>query len=198
MIARRTLLGLIAAFAALRQGFARTPDQTAGPFYPPPGDRFADTDADLVKIEGAVREAGGEVMHLAGRVLREGAPLADAVVEIWQCDAGGRYLHHRDSGGPPRDPAFQGYGALRTGADGAYRFRTIRPVPYPGRTPHIHVRVTLPGGEALTTQFYLADEPLNARDGIWRRLSEAEREAVALRPARRGDGDLEAARDILL
>src|SRR5690606_21546494 len=120
-----------------------TPEQTAGPFYPPPNQRPDDTDWDLVKIEGRVREAGGEIMHLAGRVLdRNGAPLAEALVEIWQCDASGRYHHVGDrSSDRQLDEDFQGFGTIRTDAEGRYRFRTIRPVPYPGRTPHIHARI---------------------------------------------------------
>jgi protocatechuate 3,4-dioxygenase beta subunit len=92
----------------------------------------------------------------------DGRPLPDAVVEIWQCDSRCRYLHPGDRGGP-RNGAFQGYGRIRTGADGAYRFRTIRPIAYPGRTPHIHFAVAAPGRKALITQMYVAGEPLNAR-----------------------------------
>ena len=111
-----------------------TPEQTAGPFYPPPNQRPRDTDWDLVKVEGRVREAGGEVMHLSGRVLdRNAAPLADALVEIWQCDANGRYHHVGDrSSQRPLDEAFQGYGAIRTDAEGRYRFGRSDPFPIPG------------------------------------------------------------------
>ncbi len=200
---RRLLLagaGLAGAWlipAPLRAGVP-TPRATAGPFYPAPAMRPVDDDADLVRIEGALREAGGVVVFLSGRVLgRDGRPLPGARVEIWQCDANGRYLHPGDRGGPPRDAAFQGFGHAVTAADGHYRFRTIRPVPYPGRTPHIHVKVIAPGRE-LTTQFYIADDPRNAADFLWRRMSPAEAQAVAMRFAERGAGAPEAEVDIRL
>lgn len=182
---RRTALRLLAAipFVALApwQAFARrTPSATEGPFYPTPSMRYADADNDLVKIADQVREAGGEVIILKGRVLdREGRPAEGARVEIWQCDAEGRYLHTRDRSRGPRDEAFQGFGHVVTGPDGAYAFRTIMPVPYPGRTPHIHVKVFY-GGRELTTQFYIAGHPLNARDGLFRRMSGADQEAVSM------------------
>ena len=178
---RRTTLGALAGLiAAPAQAAVPTPGQTEGPFYPRPSMRFADIDNDLVKIAGAVREAGGEVVHLNGRVLdRDGVPLAGARVEIWQCDANGRYMHTGDRSEAPRDPAFQGFGHDIADDQGRYRFRTIKPVVYPGRTPHIHVKVLLEGA-TLTTQFYTEGEPGNARDGIWRRLSDDERKAVAM------------------
>ncbi|PLX45679.1 MAG: protocatechuate 3,4-dioxygenase, partial [Hyphomicrobiales bacterium] len=136
------MAGLPLALLAPGRAFgAPTPAATEGPFYPSPDMRLKDTDNDLVKIEGAVREAGGEVIFLTGRVLsRSGQPLEGARVEIWQCDVNRRYLHRGDHGAA-RDGGFQGFGHDITGADGSYRFRTIMPVPYPGRTPHIHVKV---------------------------------------------------------
>lgn len=175
-----------------------TPQATAGPFYPSPAMRHADDDADLVRIEGAVRAAGGVVVFLSGRVLgRDGRPLPGARVEIWQCDANGRYLHSGDRGGPARDTAFQGFGHAVTAADGRYRFRTIRPVPYPGRTPHIHVKVIAPRQE-LTTQFYIDGDPRNAADFLWRRMSPAEAQAVAMRFRDTGAGAPEAEVDVRL
>lgn len=181
-LTRRLALHLLAALPAL-PALARTPSQMEGPFYPAPRMRFADADNDLIRIEGAVRQAGGVPMYLTGRVLdRQGQPVAGARVEIWQCDANGRYLHTGDTSPAPRDPGFQGFGHVVTEGDGAYGFRTIRPVAYPGRTPHIHVKVHHPGG-TLTTQFYLADHPDNDRDGLFRRLSPEDRQAVLMRPA---------------
>lgn len=181
---RRFLLGSLGLAAspllpasALAQARTPTPAQTAGPFYPV--DFPADVDFDLVRLRGSDARAEGTVAHVAGRVLGlDGRPVPDAAVEIWQCDARGRYLHPGDRGGP-RDAAFQGYGRVRTGADGSYRFRTIRPVAYPGRTPHIHFAVRAPGGSSLVTQMYVAGEP-NARDGLYRSLSEAGRRAVTV------------------
>ncbi len=161
-----------------------TPQQTEGPFYPVA--LPADTDYDLVRVAGTAAHAQGTVTHVAGRVTTlDGRPVPGARVEIWQCDAHGVYLHPRSDGAGRRDAGFQGFGATTTAADGSYRFRTIRPVPYPGRTPHIHFAVVAPGRPRLVTQMYVAGEAGNARDTILRRLSPAEREAVvvALAPA---------------
>lgn len=201
---RRTVLLGGAAMAGMAvlppRGLAAvpTPRATEGPFYPAPAMRHADDDADLVRLEGAVRAAGGEVVFLSGRVLdRGGRPVPGARVEIWQCDANGRYLHPGDRGGAPRDDAFQGFGHVVTGSEGRYRFRTIRPVAYPGRTPHIHVKVQA-GGRALTTQFYLDGDPRNAADVLWRRMSAAEARAVAMTFGDRGTTAPEAVVDIRL
>jgi protocatechuate 3,4-dioxygenase beta subunit len=157
-----------------------TPRQTAGPFYPV--DWSGDADADLVRVTGMDAPAQGTVMHLRGRLTDpHGAPLAGAAIEIWQCDANGRYRHPRDRQ-DGRDAGFQGRGRAITGADGSYAFRTIRPVPYPGRTPHIHVAIAAPRAQ-LVTQLYLADEPANLRDSLFLSLRDlAAREAVLLRP----------------
>ena len=166
---RHVLLGGLAAIVApdarAAPALVPTPAQTAGPFYPPrlPLDR----DADLVVVRGEAARAQGIVTHVRGRVLaRDGTPLPGAVVEIWQCDAHGRYLHPADTGGRPRDPGFQGYGVVQADGGGGYGFRTIRPMAYPGRTPHIHFAVTAPGRAPLVTQMYVAGDPRNARDGV--------------------------------
>jgi len=178
-----------------------TPRQTAGPFYPV--DWSGDADADLVRVVGAEAQAIGLVTHLRGRVLdARGRPVDGATVEIWQCDANGLYRHPRDRPGG-RDAGFQGRGRAAVGPDGGFAFRTIRPVAYPGRTPHIHVAVAAPGrGEALVTQFYVAGEPLNERDGLFTRLRDPrEREAVLLRlqsADRIEPGAVLAVRDIVL
>jgi protocatechuate 3,4-dioxygenase beta subunit len=154
-----------------------TPRQTEGPFYPL--DWSGDADNDLVVVRGEAARALGQVAHVSGRVLdATGAPVRDAAVEIWQCDANGRYLHPGDTPflGSKRDAGFQGRGRMMAGADGAYRFRTIRPVAYSGRAPHIHFRVNRARREVLTTQLYVAGDPLNERDGLYRR--EANRAAL--------------------
>jgi protocatechuate 3,4-dioxygenase, beta subunit len=168
-----------------QQNRVPTPRQTAGPFYPV---RFPDdVDNDLVVVRGAQPRASGVVTHVMGRVLgTDGRPIPDATVEIWQCDAHGRYLHPADTGKRPRDTAFQGYGRMTARADSSYVFRTIRPVAYPGRTPHIHFAVRTPSGRQLVTQMYVAGEPLNAGDSLYASIRDPrQREAVtvALAPA---------------
>ena len=149
---------LLLAGGARAASLAPTPEQTLGPFYPSvlPEDR----DADLVVIKGRLARAQGTVLHLSGRVRDTNAdPIADALVEIWQADVYGRYLLPKDGAPGRRDPNFQGYGQARTDATGAYKFRTIRPVPYEGRPPHIHVQVTHPRFRPLVTQMYVVGEP---------------------------------------
>jgi protocatechuate 3,4-dioxygenase beta subunit len=179
-----------------------TPRQTFGPFYPV--DWSGDADADLVRVAGEAARAQGTVTHLRGRVLdARGEPIGGAVVEIWQCDAFGRYRHPRDRQ-DGRDTGFQGRGRAAAGPDGRFSFRTIRPVPYPGRTPHIHVAVAAPGRREppLVTQLYVAGEPLNERDGLFNSLRDPrQREAVLLRPEPADGiepGALLAVRDIVL
>lgn len=168
-------LGFAAAFLAAPGAFAealtQTPRQTEGPFYP---DHLPlDTDNDLLVLNDALTPAVGEVTYVSGRILGpDGMPLRNAVVEIWQCDAAGAYLHSRTGNVEKRDKNFQGFGRFVTGASGEYLFRTIKPVPYPGRTPHIHYKVKARGKELLTTQCYIKGHPGNARDGIWRGLGE--------------------------
>ncbi len=146
-----------------------TPGQTEGPFYPvafPP-----DMDNDLVRVAGQAAQALGQVMHVTGRVLdARGQPKPGSMVEIWQCDANGIYHHPRADGRGRVDHAFQGYGRTQVDEQGRYRFRTIRPVPYPGRTPHIHFAVHVPGQGRLITQMYIEGEPLNSRDGVLNRV----------------------------
>jgi protocatechuate 3,4-dioxygenase beta subunit len=144
----------------------RTPRQTEGPFYP---DRLPlDTDNDLLIVNNQITPAVGEVTHLTGQVLGPtGSPVRNAVVEIWQCDAHGVYLHSRCPNGENRDTNFQGFGRFLTGANGEYYFRTIKPVAYPGRTPHIHFKIKKAGKELLTTQCYVKGEPGNNRDFIY-------------------------------
>ena len=188
---RRFLLGSAAAAGtaplfgcgAGAQGTAAlppTPAQARGPFYPtafPP-----DVDNDLVVLRGWEARAEGVVAHILGRgPTVEGAPLPGTQVDIWQCDARGSYLHPGSAARREgRDTAFQGFGRAVTRADGAYSFRTIRPVPYPGRTPHIHFAVNAPGRPELVTQMYVAGEPQNERDGLYRRLG-ARQAAVTVR-----------------
>ena len=133
-------LGAAAWFVpgAFAEELARTPRLTEGPFYPP---RLPlDTDNDLIIINKSITPAVGEITHLTGKILdARGNPIRNALVEIWQVDAKGAYLHSRSSNRDKRDPNFQGFGRFLTASSGEYYFRTIKPIPYPGRTPHIHV-----------------------------------------------------------
>ncbi len=170
-----------------------TPAQTEGPFYPVA--LPADADNDLLR-NGARRYARGQPAWLDGTLRDlEGQPVRGAQVEIWQCDEAGHYDHPGD--GSRQDPAFQGFGRTTVDAEGRWRFRTIRPVPYSGRTPHIHVKVRLGARELLTTQLYVEGDPGNARDFLWRRLDTADRAAVTL-PYTAGSDGLQARAALVL
>jgi protocatechuate 3,4-dioxygenase beta subunit len=184
--------GLGAFFAtpgAFAEELLRTPPVTEGPFYP---DKLPlDTDNDLIIVGDSVTPAVGEITHLTGRILDAGgSPVRDATIEIWQCDAHEVYHHTADlsSTRNQRDTNFQGFGRFTTGSGGEYRFRTIKPVPYPGRpAPHIHVKVKKGDRELLTTQINIAGHPGNAVDGIVRSaggLIERELTMAAWRPVK--------------
>lgn len=158
----------------------RTPAQTEGPFYP---DHLPlDTDNDLLVINDGLTPAVGEVTYLSGRVLdSRGDPVRGALVEIWQCDANGAYLHSGTGNRDKRDKHFQGFGRFLTGSSGEYLFRTIKPVPYPGRTPHIHYKIKRGGQELLTTQCYIKGHPKNETDSIWKSIKDdQQRESVTV------------------
>jgi protocatechuate 3,4-dioxygenase beta subunit len=158
-----------AAPGAFAEELVRTAAQTEGPFYP---DKLPlDTDNDLLVLNDALTPAVGTITHLTGKILdAKGEPVRNAIVEIWQCDANGAYLHTESGNGDKRDGNFQGFGRFLTGSTGEYYFRTIRPVPYPGRTPHIHFKIKKGQKELLTTQCYIKGHPGNERDGIYRSL----------------------------
>lgn len=177
---RRRFLGSMAFAAAawsvrgaLAEELQLTPQQMEGPFYP---DRLPlDTDNDLLIVNDGITPAVGEITHLTGRILdSRGEPIRNAVVEIWQCDSSGAYLHSRSGNADQRDANFQGFGRFLTGSKGEYYFRTIKPVPYPGRTPHIHFMVKHRGQKDFTTQCYIKGEPQNERDGVLRLMRDAQ------------------------
>lgn len=172
---RRLFLGALGASLFTTRGlFAEqlllpTPALTEGPFYP---DRLPlDQDNDLILIKDSTTPSVGEITHLTGRVLSSnGSPISNATIEIWQCDANAVYLHSADSTPKKKqqDQHFQGYGRFTTGSKGEYRFRTIKPVPYPGRpAPHIHMKVKLGDRELLTTQMLIRGHAGNRRDFVF-------------------------------
>ncbi|HXX83856.1 MAG TPA: intradiol ring-cleavage dioxygenase [Casimicrobiaceae bacterium] len=206
---RRQVLGMAALFAtmpllAVRQVFAEalapTPSQPEGPFYP--RTLPADRDADLIVVTGRPGRAEGTPLYLHGTVRSTaGTPLAGTRVEIWQCDARGRYHHVDDGGAAPLDENFQGYGETLTDGQGRYQFRTIRPVAYTGRSPHIHMKAKYPGARPLTTQVYVAGDSLAADGAFLRSFGKEARErlSVALEPAPDKEaGALRARFDIVL
>ncbi len=201
---RRSALGRIAVLAmpALLTGVpARaatplrlTPAQTEGPFYPV--ELPADSDFDLLR-QGDVRYARGQASWLDGTVRdTDGRPVRGASVEIWQCDVDGHYRHPRDGG--RADPAFQSFGRAAVDADGRYRFHTIRPVAYSGRTPHIHVKVKLAQRTLLTTQLYVEGDPGNERDPLWRSLRDPLDRAALTVPFAPGADGLRAAFELVV
>jgi protocatechuate 3,4-dioxygenase beta subunit len=173
------------AMAAARHAIA---PMTDGPFYPPRSwrERWSDWDADLTRVQhGAAggRTARGEHLGFEGRVIDTSERVIDGVsVEIWQCDALGHYRHpSTEPTSSPVDEGFQGFGEARSDTSGRFRFRTIKPVPYPGRTPHIHVKLRHPSFGEVTSQLFVAGEPGNARDFLWRSLSPGDRTLLEMR-----------------
>lgn len=148
-----------------------TPKQTEGPFYP---DKMPlDTDNDLIVINDALTPAVGTIAYLSGKVTdTKGSPLRNTLVEIWQVDNNGVYIHSRGGSREKLDSNFQGYGKFLTDSKGRYSFRTLRPSPYSGRTPHIHIAVSAKGERKLTTQCYVKGEPRNQKDFILKRVKD--------------------------
>lgn len=174
---RRAVLQIAAAFGAmgalsplrraLAQARQRTPAQILGPFYPVR--KMPDPGGDLTHLPGKPGQAAGQVIHVMGRVLNlDGEPVRGAKVETWQANTHGRYTHPNDTNPAPLDANFDGFGVMTTDAEGRYRFKTIRPGPYPAgqgviRPSHIHFIVS-GRRDRLVTQMYFEGEPLNQRD----------------------------------
>lgn len=193
------MAGLLASSNGLTAELLATPAQTAGPFYPtqPP----LDDDNDLTRIRGHSEQASGVISELGGRILDlNGRPLKNLRIEIWQCDINGRYRHPAENGSKPLDLHFQGFGHNISDEQGRYRFRTIRPQPYPGRTPHIHIAVFPAGESPFVTQLYVRGEPLNAIDFLYRSIPVERRQLVEadFRPLQSAHAELAANFDIIL
>lgn len=201
---RRLLLGRIGALAATaawpwsagaREALAPTPADAEGPFYPlriP-----ADADADLTRVAGRPGAARGTPLLLSGRVLdTDGTALVGARVELWQCDATGRY-HHVQERDDVLDVHFQGYGVVVTDAGGRYAFRTIRPVPYGSRPPHLHFKLAHGVARPLTTQLYPRGESRERFAGFGLSAPTA-RSRLEFAPRAMPSGELEATFDFVL
>jgi protocatechuate 3,4-dioxygenase beta subunit len=176
---------LDAGYASTRH---RAPQQT--PIAVPPtlseltGPRFESLPlgphaSDLTS--GHAGEPIGERIHVAGRVLDEnGKPVANTLIEIWQCNSAGRYLHRNDQHDAPLDPNFTGSGRVLTDADGRYWLKTIRPGAYPWRNhynawrpAHIHYSLFGPAWSTrLVTQMYFPGDPLLAFDPIFHSIAD--------------------------
>lgn len=192
---------LFASPGAVAEALIQTPRQTEGPFYP---DKLPlDTDNDLILLNDSLSPAVGEITWLSGRILdAKGAPIRNATVEIWQCDARGVYLHSGSNEAAKRDANFQGFGRFLTGSSGEYLFRTIKPVAYPGRTPHIHFAVKFKGRDKFTTQCYIKGELQNERDSVLRGIRDPKARESVIVPftpvAQSKAGELTARFDIVM
>jgi protocatechuate 3,4-dioxygenase, beta subunit len=192
---RRRIIAASGAALALMHPLARaaesllpTPEQMRGPFYPM--ELPLDQDNDLATVEGLPGIAHGEITHVVGRVLDEkGRPVKSVRVEIWQVNGYGRYHHKRDRQDKPWDPHFQGWGHFTTGEDGAYRFRTVKPLPYPGRAPHIHFEIQSRDFAPLTTQMYLAGAPENQSDQLLNSIRNRKAREALIVDLQRASGD---------
>lgn len=171
LVSRRHLVVGVAAVAgvsaARAQQLVPTSPQDLGPFYPIM--RPADHDADLTRVKGRSGTATGQPINVIGRIVDlQGNPIRNAQVEIWQCNAAGRYDHPGDRANPTAlDPNFQGFARLASDRDGQFKFRSVKPkdydTPVGRRTPHIHFSID-GHSERLVTQMYFPNEPLNEID----------------------------------
>jgi protocatechuate 3,4-dioxygenase beta subunit len=200
---RKLMLGLSGLIAAGASGTVAalmpTPRQSSGPFYPV--SLPLDDDNNLTEVAGKSGKANGIISDISGRIVDiNGYPLRDLRIEIWQCDANGRYRHPRENAPRTLDENFQGHGFTITNARGLYRFRTIRPVRYPGRTPHIHVAVFPAGENPFVTQLYIAGEKSNETDFLYNDVPRDKRHLVTaeFKPSTAGGADQQASFDIIL
>lgn len=163
--------GLLWVPGAFAEALSMTPSQAEGPFFP--NKIPLDTDNDLLILNDSINPAIGEVTHLSGKITdAKGIPIKNALIEIWQVDGNGSYIHTGDPKHEKRDSNFQGYGRFVTGLNGEYYFRTIKPVPYPGRVPHIHVKVSKGIQHLLTTQIYVSGFQSNGKDMLFKHLGD--------------------------
>ena len=159
-----------------------TPTEIEGPFYPVNAQK--DKDFDLTNIEGHEQKAIGEHIYIVGSVLDlEGQPVENALVDIWQANAAGKYAHPYDPNPAPVDPNFQGWAIVSSGKTGEFRFKTVLPGAYPAsgnwmRPPHIHFKVSKKGYVDLVTQMYFPKQPLNQVDKLLQRKNQEEQKLM--------------------
>ena len=184
---------IASASAAKSSALVATSSQDLGPFYPIV--RPSDHDADLTRVKGRSGTATGQPINVLGRVVDlKGNPIRGAGVELWQCNAAGRYAHPGDSANPAAlDPNFQGYARLATDRDGQFKIRSVKPkdygTPIGRRTPHIHFSID-GHAERLVTQMYFPNEPLNDIDFLLKNADP--RQSVIAEAVDRLSGDPQA------
>lgn len=190
-IVKLSMLGSVASAFGFSSSFGKalammpTPSETEGPFYPVKEQR--DKDADLTQIDGHAGLAQGQHIIVGGQVRDiAGHPIENAMLDIWQADANGRYRHPRDANSAPLDKNFQGWAIIKSDANGLFRFKTVMPGAYPAskdwvRPPHIHFKIFKQGYRALTTQMYFPDENRNQADLLFNNKSAAEQSAMIAR-----------------
>jgi len=184
---------------AFAEALMQTPAVGFGPFYP---DHLPlDTDNDLILINDSLTPAVGEITYVSGRILGPtGDPIRNAIVEIWEADTSGIYIHSHSGGDKAKqDKNFQGYGRFLTGSTGEYLFRTIKPVAYTGRCPHIHFAIKLAGHDKWTTELHIKGHPLNDTDGVTRHVKNPELLCTDFTPIPGAKaGELAAKHDIVM
>ena len=174
--------GALSLFARSVFASSPTPVEIEGPFYPVLAQK--DKDFDLTRVEGRQGVAKGKIIIIHGKILdTDGMPVENAMVDLWQANAAGRYRHPRDSNKAPLDPNFQGWAIVPSGKDGKFRFKTVYPGSYPAsptwkRPPHIHYKVIKEGYIELITQMYFPGHELNGPDLLLKRKSKDERKLM--------------------
>jgi len=181
LLKRRTFiknaaLGAMASVIATNtQAKMSTPREAEGPFYPITPQK--DQDADLTRVEGKSGIAKGEIIEISGQVVDQDLnPIEDVTIDLWQANSFGKYHHAHDTSEAPIDEYFQSWAIIQSGTQGQFKFKTVIPGAYPlnspqQRTPHIHLKVGKHGYVPLLTQMYFPNQPLNEKDGMFKRKS---------------------------
>lgn len=176
---KQATIGSVAVMVASKVGAkSLTPREVEGPFYPITPQK--DKDADLTVVEGKNGVAKGTIIEIVGQVFdQNGNTVEGATIDWWQANSFGKYHHPHDNSEAPIDEHFQAWAILQSGKDGHFKLRTVMPGAYPlgavqQRTPHIHLKVSKLGYESLLTQMYFPNQPLNEKDGLFKRKSKLE------------------------